>query len=285
MTPLVSFVLGSYNRRPFLKRTIASVRAEGAGLDHEIIVVDGGSSDGSVRWLTRQKDVLTIVQHNRGAWRGEPVTRRSWGYFMNLGFRAARGRFVCMLSDDSMLVPGSVAAAVGKFDAEAEAGRKVGAMAFYWRDAFRFDHYWVGTTLGGRLFVNHGLYAKAALEDVGYADEERYMFYHADGDLCLRMWERGWEVLDCQDAFVEHFPHATPAVRRTNSALQERDWAAYLERWRAAYPDAEDNPGGAVFLNHRDPARTVLRFPPLKIARFFLKRYVGRVRGLLGRSA
>src|SRR5712691_1184238 len=84
---LVSVVIGSFNRLAFLKNTLTSVRSELEGLDHEILVVDGGSSDGSVRWLVRQKDVITIVQHNRGEWQGTPIERRSWGYFMNLGVR------------------------------------------------------------------------------------------------------------------------------------------------------------------------------------------------------
>src|SRR5688572_30363291 len=91
--PLVSIVIGSYNRRRFLERAIESIRANGARSTHEQIVVDGGSTDGSLDWLVRQKDVITIVQHNRGDFRGEPVRRRSWGYFMNLGFKAAQGRY------------------------------------------------------------------------------------------------------------------------------------------------------------------------------------------------
>ncbi|MCK9240978.1 glycosyltransferase [Desulfocurvus sp.] len=276
--PQVSFVLGSYNRRALLRATVASLRAEGRGLDHEIIVVDGGSTDGALRWLTRQKDVLTIVQHNRGSWRGRPLERRGWGAFMNLGFRAARGRFVCMVSDDCLLVPGSLAAALEHFAALEAAGRRVGALAFYWRDTFLHKRYWVGTTLGGKLFVNHGLFLRQALEDVGFADGERYVFYHADGDLCLRMWERGWEVADCPRAFVEHFPHAACAVRSSNLEVQRRDWAAFLERW-----GAPGERGGAVHLEHADPARTALRFPPLVLARYFAGRAWGRLRVAWGR--
>jgi glycosyltransferase involved in cell wall biosynthesis len=62
----VSIVLGSYNRLPFLKLTIESIRREMENSAHEIIVVDGGSTDGSMEWLIQQKDVLTIIQNNRG---------------------------------------------------------------------------------------------------------------------------------------------------------------------------------------------------------------------------
>ena len=84
-------VLGSYNRTGFLQQAIASVRDNGATVPYEIIVVDGGSTDGILEWLIDQKDIVTIVQHNRGEFRGRPIRRRSWGYFMNLGFRSAQG--------------------------------------------------------------------------------------------------------------------------------------------------------------------------------------------------
>src|SRR5262245_31491930 len=71
--PRVSIVLGSYNRQPFLKAAIESVRSNCAGMAHEIIVIDGGSTDGSVEWLVSQKDILTIVQHNRGEFLGKAI--------------------------------------------------------------------------------------------------------------------------------------------------------------------------------------------------------------------
>ena len=90
--PSVSVVIGSLNRRDFLAATIATVRTELPPDELEIIVVDGGSEDGTLEWLLEQKDVITVVQHNKARSEGGR-TRRSWGYFMNLGFRAATAGF------------------------------------------------------------------------------------------------------------------------------------------------------------------------------------------------
>jgi GT2 family glycosyltransferase len=87
--PGISIVLGSYNRLRFLKLTIKSIRNNGIAVPYEIIVIDGGSTDGSMAWLIKQKDIITIVQHNQGIWKGTQIKRRSWGYFMNLGFKSA----------------------------------------------------------------------------------------------------------------------------------------------------------------------------------------------------
>ena len=49
----MSVVLGTLDRKRYLKKTIESIRneLEGSGIKYEIIVVDGGSRDGTRRWL------------------------------------------------------------------------------------------------------------------------------------------------------------------------------------------------------------------------------------------
>ena len=60
----ISVVMGSKNRKNLLKATINSIRTNGFNGNIEIIVVDGGSTDGTCDWLAKQTDVFTIVQPN-----------------------------------------------------------------------------------------------------------------------------------------------------------------------------------------------------------------------------
>jgi GT2 family glycosyltransferase len=238
---MISIVMGTYNRRRFLEAALDSIRQEVASLAYEIIVVDGGSSDGSTEWLARQKDVITIVQHNRGEWRGRAIERRSWGYFMNLGFKSAQGKYVCMLSDDCLVVPGAIRNGIALFEEKLLKGDKVGAVAFYWRNWPVQEKYSVGRTLGNNMFVNHGLYLNAALKEVGYVDEDNYSFYHADGDLCLKMLYKGYVCVDSPTSFIEHFAHANPDVRNSNQYGQKSDWLNYLKKWEGIYYHPEKN--------------------------------------------
>jgi GT2 family glycosyltransferase len=251
--PQVSVVIGTLNRRWYLERTIASVRAEMRPPEAEIIVVDGGSEDGTIRWLARQKDVITIVQHNRGRWRGKPVPRRSWGYFMNLAFRAASARYVCMLSDDCLVVPGAIRNGLRRLEGS---GERVGAVAFYWRNWPDQERYRVGVGFGDRLFVNHGLFAREALAAVGYVDERAFRFYHADTDLALRLDAAGWRCIDSPESYVEHYKHANLPLRSSNTESHAADWAAYTARWSHLGAPSQN----WLLRSFADPNRTAARY-------------------------
>ena len=233
----VSVVLGTYNRLPFLKATVASVRASQIGIPYEIIVVDGGSTDGTLDWLTEQRDVISIVQHNREVSDGKSRRKRGWGYFMNLGFKCAEGRYICLISDDSVIHPDTLANGVRDFDRGIADGRRLGAVAFYWRSWPEEKKYRVSSTLGNKTMVNHGLFLREAVERVGWIDDKHYDFYCADGDLALKIWHAGYEIVACSDALLEHFERADPAIRQQNLTGLNSDWSRYLDRWSGIYYD------------------------------------------------
>src|SRR5690349_16831181 len=88
---LVSIVTGTYNRLPSLQRMVESVRAQmPRHLTYEIVVTDGGSTDGTIPWCESQPDIC-LIQHGKllGAIRA----------FCD-GARAAQGDFVIMANDD-----------------------------------------------------------------------------------------------------------------------------------------------------------------------------------------
>jgi glycosyltransferase involved in cell wall biosynthesis len=257
MQTILSIVLGSYNRKAFLKKTILTIRneLERCGFKCEIIVVDGGSTDGSVAWLTKQKDIITIIQHNRGQWRGKEITRRSWGYFMNLAFKAASGKYIGMISDDCLVIPNAFKNGIAHFEKKISEGQKVGAMAFYWRNWPQDKDYFVGLTLGDKMFVNHGLYLKSALEEVSFIDEDSYSFYHADGDLCLKLWNAGYTCVDSPESFIEHYADANTFVRAGNLQNQQKDWSTYVEKWQDVLK-ANNSEGGWEYKKYNDDSAT-----------------------------
>ena len=150
---------------------------------------------------------------------------------MNLGFKVAQGRYICMLSDDCLVIPRAIRNGIAVCDEKLQEGERVGAVAFYWRDWQGKVNYRVGLTWGSKMFVNHGLYVNAALAEIGYADEDRYVFYHADGDICLRLAEADYACIESPNSYIEHHKHVNAKVKAENRQHVISDWAAYKKRW------------------------------------------------------
>ena len=60
----ISVVLGSKNRKQLIRATIESIRKNKFNGSMEIIVIDGGSTDGTCDWLAKQRDILTIMRRH-----------------------------------------------------------------------------------------------------------------------------------------------------------------------------------------------------------------------------
>ena len=238
---VISVVLATLDRRPFLVAAIRSIRDELRDVPHEIIVVDGGSADGTIEWLAQQKDIITIVQHNRGEWGGKRIAKRPWGYFINLGFKCATGKYVCMLSDDCLVCPGAIRNGERFFEDQLNAGKKVGAVAFFFRDWPLRMKYAVAHNLD-QLYVNHGLYLREALAEVGYANEVDFRFYYADTDLVLKMTHCGYECLPCRDSFIEHYIDEEEILRMENSTVIPEDLETLLRLWKGKqFPEERED--------------------------------------------
>lgn len=237
--PKVSVVLGTYNRLKYLKLTIDSIRKELNDFEYEIIVIDGGSTDGTIKWLTSQKDILSIIQHNRGVWNNKQIERKSWGYFMNLGFKAARAKYICMVSDDCLIIPNSIINGYNFFEEKLSSGKKVGAVPFYWRDWPLEETYGLHSNFG-QIYVNHGLYLKKALEEINYIDEDTYKFYCADSDLCLRLNEAGYSCIPSKDSYIEHYSHANMQIRNVNQHICLDDYNIFKNKWQKKFDNWTD---------------------------------------------
>ncbi len=105
--PLVSIVTPCFNAARYIEETIQSVLAQ----DYpriEYIVMDAGSTDGTVDILQRYADRLKFVS--------EPDNGAADA--INLGFARTHGEIFTWLNADDVLLPGAVSAAVRNFEGD-----------------------------------------------------------------------------------------------------------------------------------------------------------------------
>lgn len=103
MDIIVSIVSGTYNRLGYLKHMVESVRNSiGVGIPYEIVLVDGGSTDGTLQWCSKQHDIV-VIEH--GELKGAVKA-------FNDGAFSARGEYVILANDDIFFIDESILAAI-----------------------------------------------------------------------------------------------------------------------------------------------------------------------------
>ena len=110
--PLVSVITPSFNQVRFLETALRSVLEQ----DYpriEYIVIDGGSTDGSLEVLGRYRDRLAACV-------SEPDAGQAAG--INKGLRLAKGEIIAWLNSDDVYLPGAVRQAVEALEREPDLG-------------------------------------------------------------------------------------------------------------------------------------------------------------------
>src|SRR5689334_12386427 len=86
--PRISIVTPSFNQAAFIEQTIRSVLLQSyPAIDY--IIIDGGSSDGSVAIIEKYKKYLSYWVSERD---------RGQSHAINKGFEAAKGDIICWLN-------------------------------------------------------------------------------------------------------------------------------------------------------------------------------------------
>ena len=107
---LVSIVTPSFNQAPYLEQTILSV-LEQSYKNIEYIVIDGGSTDGSVEIIKKYETRLAYWQSKKD---------RGFGDAINQGWHRSHGAILSWLNSDDLLTPDAVQTVVDTFSHDPE---------------------------------------------------------------------------------------------------------------------------------------------------------------------
>lgn len=181
--PLVSIVVPSYNQAPFLEQCLCSILDQDYS-NIEILVIDGGSTDGSVEIIRRYQDRLAY-------WVSEPDNGQS--HAINKGFHRTQGDIVAWLNSDDVYFPGSVSLAVLRFQENTNLALFYGYCVFI-DERGGFIRYFTETEPWDRSrLLNYSdfimqpttFFSKGKLLQVGLLDET--LHYGMDWDLWCKL--------------------------------------------------------------------------------------------------
>lgn len=244
--PELSIIIVNLNNKDLILGLIDSIVKKGTHLALEIIVVDNGSTDGSVSALRKIQIPNIKIQIVKN--------KENLGYSKanNQGIKKAKGKYILLLNSDTVVKSGALDKLL-QFAKERKDAGVVGPKLLN-RDGSTqssvyhlpiiinaFKEYWLGQTGVYEKYSPTGNNPKAvdavvgaaflitpvAADKVGLLDE-KYFAYFEDLDYCRRVWKKGLKVYYLPMAEVIHYHGAT-----------FRKMAKADERWKKLIPSSK----------------------------------------------
>lgn len=241
----VSVIIVNWNTKELLKQAVASVLNLKTQIKSEIIVVDNGSTDGSLEFIRKAFPEIKAIS-----------CERNYGFAkaVNLGVHQSHGSYIFLLNSDAQLLPGTLEKLKSVMELNPKAGVAGGELIFqngkkqnsiglipdfftevlnksllqvlfpkrYPSKRLRYDKATeVPSVIGAGILIN-----RKALEAVGLLDE-RYFFFLEETDLCCQIQKKGWKCLFVPGAQLIHMQGQT-AKKYPNRAKIEFYRSRYL---------------------------------------------------------
>jgi GT2 family glycosyltransferase/glycosyltransferase involved in cell wall biosynthesis len=244
--PPASIIIITYNNLTLTQMCLESVFRDTEYPNFEVIVVDNASHDGTAKWLAEQsarEPRLRVILN---------ADNRGFSGANNQGLRMARGQFLCLLNNDTVVSRGWLSTLIGHLRGAPKAGMvgpvsnmvgneakiPVGYTAIEdmppWAADYcrRHDGQSMPMQMLGFFCV---VLRREVFEKVGEMDEQFGVGYFEDTDYCFRVGRKGYELRCARDAFVHHWQGASfrllgddkhAHIYQQNQHLFESKWGA-----------------------------------------------------------
>jgi GT2 family glycosyltransferase len=223
----LSVLIVNYNSGRLLSGCLESLYATVRTSPMEIIIVDNGSTDGSIEDARREFSRAVFIENDFNNW---------FTGGTNQAILASRGEYLLCLNPDTVCHPEAIDSLVGFLDSNPKAGiagprlqngdgslqpscRKFLKSRYLvlkhllpwsrlperWKRRVVLEYWDHGSTIEADWVIGACILARrSAVEEVGLKDEGFPMF-HEETDWCYRMRERGWQTWFVHSAAVTHF--------------------------------------------------------------------------------
>lgn len=207
-TVFFSVVIPTYNHKPILEKCLKALEvqalSQNAVTDYEIVLVDDGSTDGTLEWLETHKDdfphVRTFEQEHMG-----PAAAR------NLGVEKAKGDTIIFIDSDLVVTEVFLQAHA---DALTKGQKELGSDRFFTYGAvintanfenptsepYKLTDYSAAFFATGNVAIPKHWLEKAGLFDTGFQ-----LYGWEDLELGVRLKNLGLKLIKCPEAVGYHW--------------------------------------------------------------------------------
>lgn len=240
---LTSIIILTHNGLEHTEKCLTSIVAH-TPEPHELIIVDNGSTDGTIKYLRNYMathDNVRVIANrsNRGFAAGN-----------NQGLALARGESVLLLNNDTIVTEGWLRRMVAVFHRHPEVG-VVGPMSNYVsgpqlvkgvsyanpEELARFSTRWTAEHAAQSALITRVvgfclLARKQVIERIGGLDEQFGSGNFEDDDFCIRAAQVGYAARIAQDVFIHHTGSQTfkaAGINYRKSLL--RNWGLFKTKW------------------------------------------------------
>lgn len=240
---VTSIIILTWNQLSYTQACLKSI-ASHTSEPYELIIVDNGSTDGTVAWLQEQAaaDNRMHIIENSG--------NRGFATGCNQGIAAARGDFILLLNNDTVVTPGWLAGlqeVIGRYPdtgivgpmTNSASGIQVVANAGYrsleelpaWSAAFR-EIYRYRAIQQRRIVGFCMLFRRELVDIIGLLDESFGSGNFEDDDYCLRAELAGHHNIIAGDVFIHHAGGASFSGNNVNyNDTMTHNMALYRKKW------------------------------------------------------
>jgi GT2 family glycosyltransferase len=190
----LSAVMGTYNRLHMLRVCLPKILASGSGIEMEVIINDGGSTDGTVEYLKKMADKdsrIVLILHEKP----EGITRA-----YNECFEKARGTYTTWLSDDTIPVGDSLVKMCELM--RTLSPKDMGAFQFRNSSSAPYN---IAKIRGFLCPEVSCVFTKTLQKMKGWNTD--YPYYGQDNEFDARLLRMGGKIVACKEAFIDHLNH------------------------------------------------------------------------------
>jgi GT2 family glycosyltransferase len=238
--PTISIIIPAFNQIALTQQCVASIRGS-TDIPYEIVLVDNGSTDGTAAWARSQG--LRVVEN---------ATNLGFPRACNQGLLTARGEYLVLLNNDTVVPPGWLEGLLRPLQADPKTGL-VGPSTNYGggcqmipahyasRDEFLHFAEQIADEHAGQAETVPNLIGLCLLipeyvvRCVGLLDERFGPGNFEDNDYCLRVRMAGFTLRWAKDVFIHH--EGSQSFRQLKESYQsilEKNEALFREKWHLA---------------------------------------------------